>query len=63
MDGRSLPPSVGAKHFAQPDANVDTVYGFDGLGRTTLVTETGILTGTFDLATRTFSSATERWTR
>jgi len=48
---------------ATPDANVATRYGYDGLGRTTLVTETGILTGTVDPATRTFSGATTRTTR
>ncbi|MFP4440377.1 MAG: discoidin domain-containing protein, partial [Chloroflexaceae bacterium] len=48
---------------ATPDQNVATFYGYDGLGRTTLVTETGILTGTFDPATRSFSQATERVTR
>jgi len=48
---------------AQPDQNVATFYGYDGLGRETLVTQTGILTGTFSAATRTFSDATTRTTR
>ena len=48
---------------ATPDRNVATLYGYDGLGRTVLVTETGILTGTFTLATRQFSQATQRVTR
>ncbi|NJM09260.1 RHS repeat protein, partial [Candidatus Gracilibacteria bacterium] len=46
----------------QAAANVATRYGYDGLGRTTLVTETGILTGSFTLATRSFSAAAERVT-
>lgn len=46
-----------------PDRNVLTFYGYDGLGRTTLVTETGILTGSFTLATRQFSETAERVTR
>ncbi|WP_322489328.1 SBBP repeat-containing protein [Chloroflexus sp.] len=46
-----------------PDQNVATLYAYDGLGRTTLITQTGILTGTFDPSTRTFSSATTRTTR
>lgn len=48
---------------ANPDRNVATLYGYDGLGRTALVTETGILTGTFTLATRLFSQASQRVTR
>ena len=48
---------------ANPDQNVATLYAYDGLGRTTLVTETGLLSGTFDPATRTFSESTERVTR
>ena len=46
-----------------PDRNVATRYGFDGLGRTVLVTETGILTGTFDTTARTFSDSAIRMTR
>lgn len=46
-----------------PDRNVATRYGYDGLGRTVLVTETGILTGSFTLATQQFSQAAERVTR
>jgi len=48
---------------AQPDQNVATFYGYDGLGRETLVTQTGILAGTFSAATRTFGDATTRTTR
>jgi len=48
---------------AQPDRNVATLYGYDALGRQTLVTQTGILTGTFNAATRQFSLATTRTTR
>ena len=48
---------------AQPDANVATLYAYDGLGRTTLVTETGLLAGSFNLATRTFSDSATRVTR
>jgi RHS repeat-associated protein len=47
----------------RPDQNVATQYAYDGLGRTTLVTETGILDGAFDPTTRTFSGATTRATR
>ncbi len=48
---------------AAPDRNVATLYAYDGLGRSTLVTQTGVLTGTFDPATRTWSQATTRVTR
>jgi RHS repeat-associated protein len=48
---------------AYPDRNVVTRYGYDDLSRTTLITETGILTGTFDTTTLQFSSTTERTTR
>ncbi|HEU4321507.1 MAG TPA: DUF6531 domain-containing protein [Roseiflexaceae bacterium] len=48
---------------AAPDRNVATLYGYDGLGRTAFVTQTGVLTGTFDPATRTWSEATLRVTR
>jgi len=48
---------------AQPDQNVATLYGYDALGRQTLVTQTGILTGTFDAATRQFGLVTTRTTR
>jgi len=48
---------------AQPDQNVSTLYGYDTLGRQTLVTQTGILTGTFNTATRQFSQAMTRVTR
>jgi RHS repeat-associated protein len=58
--GQPIIPSFDA---AAPDQNVATTYGYDGLGRTTLVTETGILTGTFDPVTLTFSDATTRVTR
>jgi YD repeat-containing protein len=42
---------------------VATLYGYDGLGRTVLVTETGILTGTFNPTTLQFSTATTRVTK
>ncbi|MCG8353759.1 MAG: RHS repeat protein, partial [Chloroflexales bacterium] len=61
--GTSLPAQPPAFDPAAPDANVTTFYGYDGLGRTTLVTQTGILTGTFDPGLRRFSAATERVTR
>lgn len=48
---------------AQPDANVAMLYRYDGLGRTALVTETGILSGAFDPATLRFSDTTTRVTR
>jgi YD repeat-containing protein len=53
-------PVYHAYDAAQPDANVATLYGLDGLGRTVLVTQTGILTGTFDPATLQFNQAAER---
>ncbi|NJN66265.1 MAG: RHS repeat protein, partial [Chloroflexaceae bacterium] len=34
---------------ASPDQNVATHYDYDGLGRVTRITETGLLTGTFNL--------------
>ncbi|MCG8353695.1 MAG: hypothetical protein MI924_38515, partial [Chloroflexales bacterium] len=61
--GTSLPAQPPAFDPAAPDANVATFYGYDGLGRTSLVTQTGILTGTFDPGLRRFSAATERVTR
>ncbi len=48
---------------AAPDQNVATLYGYDGLGRSAFVTQTGVLTGTFDPVTRTWSEATVRVTR
>ncbi|HEY3227682.1 MAG TPA: hypothetical protein VGJ87_00595, partial [Roseiflexaceae bacterium] len=62
LDGQGQ-PILHAFDPATPDANVATLYGYDGLGRTAFVTETGILTGTFTPATRTFSAATTRVTR
>lgn len=47
---------------ATPDTNVVTTYHYDGLGRRTHLTETGLLGGTFNPATRTFSAAVERTT-
>ncbi|MFD3166314.1 RHS repeat-associated core domain-containing protein [Herpetosiphon sp. NSE202] len=46
-----------------PSGNVATLYGYDWLGRTTLVTETGILTGTFNPSTLLWSGSTSRVTR
>lgn len=40
-----------------------TLYGYDQLGRTALVTETGLLDGAFDPTTLRFSSAATRVTR
>ncbi|KAB8144824.1 hypothetical protein F8S13_03020 [Chloroflexia bacterium SDU3-3] len=48
---------------AHPDQNVATLMGYDGFGRTSLVTQTGILTGTFNPQTLTFSAATTRVTK
>jgi RHS repeat-associated protein len=48
---------------ARPDTNVVTLYGYDLLGRTTLITQTGILTGTLSSATLLFSQAASRTTR
>src|SRR5262245_51728352 len=65
-DGSGLPvvpTSLPTYSPTRPDATVVTRYGYDGLGRTAVVTETGILTGSFTLATRTFSQAAERVTR
>ncbi|NJM06457.1 hypothetical protein HC891_10060, partial [Candidatus Gracilibacteria bacterium] len=45
-----------------PAQNIATLYGYDALGRTTHVTQTGILTGTFDPTTEQFSAATTRTT-
>ncbi len=56
----ATPPAFDPAH---PDQNVATLYAHDSLGAQTLVTATGILTGTFALTTRTFSSATTRATR
>lgn len=47
---------------AAPDRNVATRYSYDALGRTERVTQTGILSGSFNPTTRTFSAATERVT-
>ncbi|KPL83060.1 hypothetical protein SE18_19680 [Herpetosiphon geysericola] len=46
-----------------PSGNIATLYGYDWLGRTTLVTETGILTGTFNPSTLLWSGSTSRVTR
>jgi len=43
-----------------PDHNVATLYGYDGLGRSALITETGILTETFNPTTRTEYDALSR---
>jgi hypothetical protein len=61
--GGMLPAPPPASSPAAPDANVATVYGYDGLGRTVLVTETGVLAGTFSLSTLQFRGATRRVTR
>jgi RHS repeat-associated protein len=61
--GGVLPGSPPAYSPATPDRNVATFYGIDGLGRTAFVTETGILTGTFNTTTLQFSDVTSRTTR
>lgn len=55
-------PIFQAFDSAAPDANLATLFAYDGLGRTTLVTETGLLDGSFDPLTRSFSSETTRTT-
>jgi RHS repeat-associated protein len=56
-------PIYEAFSAAQPDRNVSTLYQYDGLGRTSLVTETGLLTGSFDPVLLQFSSTDTRTTR
>jgi RHS repeat-associated protein len=56
-------PLFQAFNPTQPDANIATLSGFDRLGRNVLITETGILTGTFDPTTQQFSAATGRVTQ
>ena len=58
----ALPPAFDPR---RPDSNISTFYGYDGLGRVTLITQTGILTGELDtsLATPFFTETTERVTR
>ena len=66
LDGQGnpvIPATAPAFAPAQPGADVATLYGYDGFGRQTLVTQTGILTGTFSAATRVFSAATTRTTK
>jgi RHS repeat-associated protein len=55
-----VPATPPAFNPAYPDRNVATLYGYDGLGRTVLVTETGLLTGVFSPTTRRFSDHTTR---
>jgi YD repeat-containing protein len=61
--GGALPATPPAYSPTQPDTNVATFYGYDGLGRATLVTETGILSGSFNPSTLQFSTTTARVTR
>ena len=61
--GFVIPSSPPAYDPAHPDRNVATLYGYDPLGRQSLVTQTGILAGSFSPATRTFSAATTRATK
>jgi YD repeat-containing protein len=61
--GGVLPASPPAYSPAAPDRNVATFYGYDGLGNSAFVTETGILTGTFNTTTLQFSDVTTRTTR
>jgi RHS repeat-associated protein len=58
-----VPATPPAFNPAYPDRNVATLYGYDGLGRTVLVTETGLLTGVFSPTTRRFSDHTTRVSR
>lgn len=46
-----------------PSGNVSTLYGYDWLGRTAFVTQTGVLTGTFNPSTLLWSGSTSRVTR
>lgn len=48
---------------ATPEQNVARLIQYDGLGRTSLVTETGLLAGAFDPLTRHWSEAAIRATR
>ena len=57
-----LPTTPPAFDPATPDQNVATLYGYDQLDRTVLVTQTGILDGSFDPLDRTFDAATTRVT-
>ena len=59
-DPAARPPSYSP---SRPDANVATLDGYDALGRQVLVTQTGVLAGTFDTTTGTFSAAATRVTR
>jgi len=59
----ALPATPPAFAPAHPDQNVATLYGYDALGQQTLVTQTGILSGTFDPGADAFSAATTRATR
>jgi RHS repeat-associated protein len=61
--GGVLPSSPPTFNPTTPDRNIATLYQYDGLGRTALVTETGILGGTFNPQSRTYSQATTRTTR
>ena len=59
----TLPTTLPTFSASRPDANLVTLYGYDGLGRTTLVTNTAILTGTFNKTTKLWSGTTTRTTR
>ncbi len=61
--GTTLPANPPGYSATLPDANIATSYGYDSLGRTVLVTETGILTGTFNTSTVQFSAADTRMTK
>ena len=66
LDGNGnpiIPATPPAFLPSQTDANVATLFGYDDVGRTQLITQTGILTGTFTPATRSFSAATTRTTK
>jgi YD repeat-containing protein len=59
LDADGLPISH-AYSPTTPDHDVATLYGYDGLGRSALITETGILTETFNPTTRTEYDALSR---
>jgi len=62
VSATAAPPNYAPENH---DANVSRIYGYDARGLTTLITQTGILTGTFagDPLHRWFSDSTTRVTR
>jgi RHS repeat-associated protein len=55
-----IPGTIPAYSTTAPDANVGTLLGYDDLGQTNLITQTGVLTGSFSLSTDQFSAAGTR---